>query len=92
MHQALAHQPGDDVAVAVTAIEPGDSVVVAYLDSDHVETVTARGAVPYGHKIAVHDRAEGDEVIEYGTRVGIATVVIMSGDYVHTQNLKSARW
>jgi (2R)-sulfolactate sulfo-lyase subunit alpha len=92
MHQALAHEPGDDVAVAVTPIAAGDPVVVAYLDSDHIETVEARGAVPYGHKIAVHDRAAGDEVIEYGLRIGIASAGIAKGDYVHTHNLRSARW
>ena len=92
VHQALAHQPGDDVAIAVSPIVSGDQVTIAYLDAEEMETITARGDVPYGHKIAVRDRATGDSVIEYGTQIGIAAAGIVAGDYVHTHNLKSARW
>jgi (2R)-sulfolactate sulfo-lyase subunit alpha len=38
------------------------------------------------------DIAKNDEVIEYGTRIGIATQDISKGDYVHTHNIRSARW
>lgn len=91
-HQALAHRPGDDVAIAVSPIAAGDAVAIAYLESDDLGTITARGDIPYGHKIAVRDRAEGENVIEYGTRIGIATTKIVTGDYVHVHNVRSARW
>ena len=92
MHKALAHRPGDDVAVAVVPITAGEEIIVAYLDTDAEEKITTLTDIPYGHKVAVHDRTAGDPVVEYGTQIGIAATDIVSGDYVHTHNLKSARW
>lgn len=92
VHQALVHQPGDDVAIAVSPIATGEKVTIAYLDAEEMETITARSDVPYGHKIAVRDRSAGDSVTEYGTQIGVAVADIVAGECVHTHNLKSARW
>jgi (2R)-sulfolactate sulfo-lyase subunit alpha len=48
--------------------------------------------VPLGHKIAVEDCEAGGDVTEYGARIGVAPDGFERGDYVHTHNLKSARW
>ncbi len=42
--------------------------------------------------MALRDVARGDRVIEYGLPIGIASVDIARGDYVHTHNLRSAKW
>jgi hypothetical protein len=34
----------------------------------------------------------GADVIEYGVRIGRAPEGLAVGDYVHTHNIKSARW
>ena len=34
MHKAMAHHPGDDVAVAVAPIVAGEEVVVVYVDGE----------------------------------------------------------
>jgi (2R)-sulfolactate sulfo-lyase subunit alpha len=92
MHKALAHNQGDDVAVAVAAISAGEEIVVVYLDDDGTGTVRARENVPYGHKVALRQLPPGAPVTEYSTQVGIARTGIEPGEYVHTHNVKTARW
>ena len=87
----FAHQEGDAVAVAVRDLEPGP-VVGGYLSSEATEEVELAHAVPLGHKVALRDVAQGDRVIEYGLPIGIASADIARGDYVHTHNLRSAKW
>lgn len=87
----LAHQGGDSVAVAVRPLTAGPAEG-AYLDAPGTIAVTVATDVPLGHKIALTDIPAGDDVIEYGVRVGVASTAISAGDYVHVHNLRSARW
>jgi (2R)-sulfolactate sulfo-lyase subunit alpha len=92
MHKALAHNRGDDVAVAVAPIVAGEEVVVVYVDDDGEQRVRALADVPYGHKVALQALAAGEAVTEYSTQVGVARSAIEPGDYVHVHNVKTARW
>ncbi len=92
MHKALAHKRGDDVAVAVVPISAGDEVLVVYLDDDGEQVIQAQADVPYGHKVALQPLAAGAPVTEYSTQVGVTRTRIEPGDYVHTHNVKTARW
>jgi (2R)-sulfolactate sulfo-lyase subunit alpha len=87
----LAHKSGDAVAVAVRDVDPGRAIV-AYLDGTPSAEVAVRSGIPLGHKVSLVDVHAGADVIEYGVRIGIATKDIGRGDYVHTHNLRSARW
>lgn len=87
----LAHVAGDHVAVAVHDVEPGPARV-GFLDESPAQEITVSEAVPLGHKVALADVADGADVIEYGLRIGIASQAITTGGYVHTHNLRSARW
>lgn len=87
----LAHRGGDAVAVAVRDLKPGPTQG-GYLDSSTTETVRLSHDVPLGHKLALRDIANGEDVIEYGIRIGTASTKIVRGDYVHTHNVRSARW
>lgn len=89
--QFLVHRDGDHVGVAVMDLEPGP-VKGAVLASNRDISAEVRHAVPLGHKFALADRAAGDDVVEYGVRIGLATTAIDAGDYVHVHNLRSARW
>lgn len=89
--QFLVHRDGDHVGVAVTDLEPG-LVKGAVLASNRDISAEVRHAVPLGHKFALADRGAGDDVLEYGVRIGVATTAIAAGDYVHVHNLRSARW
>lgn len=42
-----------------------------------------------GHKLALCDIAEGENVIKYGFPIGHATKPVKSGERVHTENLKT---
>jgi (2R)-sulfolactate sulfo-lyase subunit alpha len=87
----LAHRRGDDVAVAVRDTGPGPASA-AYLDSGDRFEIVARDAVPLGHKIAVRDLAEREDVLEYGVLIGLTRAPVAAGELVHTHNLRSARW
>ena len=87
----LAHKAGDFVAVAVRDVGRGPAEV-GYLDGTASETVEVAAEIPLGHKVALRDVAQGDDVIEYGVRTAIASAAITRGDYAHTHNLRSARW
>ena len=43
-----------------------------------------------GHKYAVRDIKQGEEVIKYGQPIGIAQKDIKKGDHVHSHNMKTA--
>ncbi len=91
-HKFLVHKRGDDVGVAVTDIERGEHVRGIFMDDDSVVDVAALDDVPLGHKIAINILAPGAKVLEYGIPIGNATQPLEPGTYVHTHNLKSARW
>ena len=79
----LRLDPSDNVAVAITTIEAGESVVIGG------RPVTLPARVPTGHKLALVCIATGEKVLKYGSPIGSATAEIRPGDYVHTHNLKS---
>jgi (2R)-sulfolactate sulfo-lyase subunit alpha len=91
-HSFLVHDDSDDVGVAVVDVEPGSEVVAAFMQSGTRHRLKSRDAVPLGHKIALRDIDEGAEVLKYGAPIGRATRSIRAGDYVHTHNLRTARW
>jgi len=86
------HEAEDDVAVATTDITAGVEVKAVTIEGQEVCTVKTIEDIFLGHKIAVHDIAEGREVIKYGRSIGKATQDIAKGAHVHIQNVKSVRW
>jgi (2R)-sulfolactate sulfo-lyase subunit alpha len=91
----LVHAEGDSVAVAVRDLAPG-TVTGGYLAGTGApgSLITAQlaGPVALGHKFALRDIAPGEDVIEYGVRVAVATSAIAAGEHAHVHNLRSARW
>lgn len=87
----LAHCDGDYVAVAVMDAPKGTGHVV-FLDGSDSLDVDANAEIPLGHKVALRDIASGEDVIEYGVRIAVASTEIKMGDYVHIHNVRSARW
>jgi altronate hydrolase len=78
--RVLTLAPGDDIAVALEDLVPGDRLA----------ELTVREPVPRGHKIALRDVAAGAPVRKYGQAIGTATVPISAGEHVHTHNLAFA--
>ncbi|MGV9714026.1 UxaA family hydrolase [Gordonia sp. NPDC003424] len=73
----LQLRDGDDVAIALHPLPVGT----------RLGDVATTGDVPGGHKIALHDLAEGSLVHKYGHVIGVASAAIRAGDHVHTHNM-----
>lgn len=91
-HKFLIHHKGDHVGVATNEIQEGEKVVGVYMEDGSSIEVTSKGNVPLGHKVALEKLNTGEPVIKYGVQIGITTEAWHVGDYVHTHNLKTARW
>jgi len=87
----LVHDEGDHVGVAVKDVEPGPARV-RYMDSQRTVELEVLEPVPLGHKVALRALAAGDDVIEYGVRIGRTSGPIRAGQWVHVHNIRSARW
>ncbi len=81
---ALRIDERDDVAVALRPIAAGDRIDIAG------ESVIARQEIPAGHKIALTSFEPEQPVTKYGVPIGLATSAIERGDWIHSQNLKTA--
>lgn len=88
----MIHRRGDHVGVATSDIASGETVIGVYMDDDSTVEVEALDDIPLGHKISIEACEPGADVTEYGVRIGVAPDGLRKGDYVHTHNLKSARW
>jgi len=77
---AFQVDPRDDVAAALRVIAAGETVL----------GVTARQDIPMGHKIALHDLAEGRPVLKFGFPIGHATRAIAAGEHVHIHNVATS--
>ncbi len=73
-------------------ISPNDNVIVALKDikqGEVVEGIEVLQDIPKGHKMAIVDINENDNVIKYGYPIGHATQKIEKGQHVHVQNVKT---
>lgn len=81
--QILKIHENDNVAVAIETIPAGSEVSVSG------ETITARTEIPAGHKMALRDIAEGEQVIKYGCPIGNTKEAVKKGDWIHVHNVKT---
>ena len=79
----------DNVAVALTSLQPGETVQVS--GSPHCASVAVRQPIGQGHKIALCALATGDTVIKYGQPIGVVTQPVAAGEHVHIHNVASSR-
>jgi len=73
----LQLDPSDNVAVARTRLAEGATI----------DGVTARTAIPAGHKIALAPIAKGAVIRKYAQTIGYASEAIAPGTHVHTHNV-----
>lgn len=87
--EAILINPGDNVAVAITEITAG---TIARIKGDDFEgTCTVSDNVPFGHKFALADMAEGDVVYKYGASIGVTTRPVHKGERVDHNNIVGLR-
>ena len=87
VRRLLTLVPGDDVAIALDDLAPGEQLAAL---GDGLPAAIVRGPVPRGHKIALRDIADGAPVRKYGQVIGVAAAPVRAGEHVHTHNLAFA--
>ena len=91
--QLLVHDHKDNVGVVVVeGLEAGAKMLCVVTEDNSDFTMTARQAVPIGHKIALADLKPGDTVIKYGHDIGKMVGPAARGEHVHVHNMKTKRW
>ncbi len=83
MKQVIRLHEQDNVAIALKPLVKGQSYQFDGL------TVTPNQDIDKGHKIALVNLAQGDNVIKYGAAIGHTLTDIQAGDWVHVDNLKT---
>lgn len=73
----------DNVAVALDTIQEGETVAAGSISVKALENIDK------GHKIALRDIKQGENIIKYGFPIGHATTDIKAGQWVHTHNVKT---
>ena len=73
----------DNVAVAIHDVEAGGSFEV---DGVQINTLSA---IPAGHKVALRDMAESEDVIKYGFPIGHLLKAVPQGGLIDHSNLKT---
>ena len=89
----LVHDHRDNVGVVVVEdLTAGTDMLGVVTEDDSDFRMTAKQAIPIGHKIALKDLAVGDTMIKYGEDIGKVVAPIAKGEHVHIHNLKTKRW
>ena len=89
----LIHDPADNVGVVVVeGVAAGQELLGVQLVGDTDFRVVTPHDIPIGHKVALADLADGQDVIKYGEVVGRMVAPARRGDHVHTHNMKTKRW
>jgi altronate hydrolase len=73
----------DNEAVALEDIAAGETLEIG------ASALTAKETIDRGHKIALSNIRESEDIIKYGFPIGHATRNIDAGEYIHTQNIKT---
>lgn len=89
MKKAIAIHPKDNVATLLNEAKSRELVTVQ-LGDDSFE-LTASEDLHFGHKIALAEIRNGENVIKYGEVIGQATADIPPGTLVHIHNVGSLR-
>ena len=84
MQDFIRIHKNDNVAVALKPLPEGTTYDV------EGSQVTVIEEIPQGHKFALRDIAEGEDVVKYGFRIGTAKEDVKKGGWVHVQNVKTA--
>lgn len=86
---ALVMDARDHVATAIKDLQQGQKII--YRVQDQVRELTLIDPIPFGHKFAIEDAAEGTDIRKYGEVIGRTTVSIQAGQHVHVHNVEGIR-
>jgi hypothetical protein len=77
----------DNVATMLHDAEAGDMILVQGAEARR--RLQALDAISLGHKVAIAEILEGDFIVKYGVRIGIATRSVKPGQWIHLHNCRS---
>lgn len=72
----------DNVMVALTDLAKGEIIPVGGQEISLLEDIKR------GHKFALQEIKEGEDIIKYGAPIGHATKAIVPGEWIHSHNTK----
>lgn len=84
MKDFIKINPADNVAVAINPLAKGTVVTV-----DNDGDITLVTDIPAGHKFALKDLAEGENVIKYGFPIGHTRHAVAKGHYLDHEDIKT---
>lgn len=88
--KAFQIDTADNVATMLDEIYEGNTtLLIGNLNEKSENTISSINNIPIGHKIALRDIREGENIIKYGVVIGKATKNISKGSWVHLHNIKS---
>ena len=73
----------DTVAVALVPLEKGMRLTI------DGQQCTLLEDIPQGHKFALTTIEEQQQIIKYGSPIGVAITKILAGSWIHTHNMKT---
>lgn len=88
-YKTVMMKPVDKVGIALVPIPPGTQVKVVCQGKTF--DVTILEEIKFGHKFAVVEMEQGEEILKYGEVIGRATRKIKPGEHVHVHNLEGTR-
>ena len=86
---AIMLRENDNVATALRDLAAGEEIVVGV--QEHTRRVRVGQPILFGHKLAVIDLGQGDNILKYGEVIGRATQAISTGCHAHVHNIESLR-
>ena len=89
MDKAVVVNSSDNVATCLADVWAGEDTDLDVAGESR--TVVFKADIPFGHKVALTDIAEGGGVIKYAEVIGVASQPIEAGDHVHVHNVESVR-
>ena len=90
MTKAILIHARDNTATLFGEAQAGEPVSIVRGSGEVVEELVARQLIPVGHKIALKEIGEGEQIFKYGETIGVATQTIHRGEHVHVQNVVGA--
>ena len=81
----------DNVATVFTKGANAGASITITASNGKIGEITLKQDIPYGHKVALEDIAEGVEITKFGESIGKTSKPIKIGEHVHVHNLDSMR-
>lgn len=79
----LKINPADNVAVAIETLKAGETVRIGNLQ------ITLNEDIPAGHKFALTNLTEGENIVKYGYPIGHARKAQKQGDWMNEHNIQT---